>query len=1332
MKLTLSLKSIVILLIFLLSNNELIFIKTSISSLRSAYKKNSLKSIRFHSKSNFKSFTHAKKKKLLRIKNKEPNELGYTESLVLLTLRTSVIKSKCIRVYPSPNFKSDSYNDYCSKEDLNKLLVSLKTSPEKRKVSFIVGPDTILLVKRSKEKNSQYYEPSNMVDNFPRNDEPEIEELDFIQHGTIIFFESSGFSGKSLKLVQEDIEVTKHGKTYLDHKYKKFLIYNSMNQEIKSTSTNTKDYLDKISKIGSYIIGYNTIVSFNIFNNNKKDRHTKITVSSTSYGTNDKKEFLDFNKKILSVIISIDQFKSSNLPDVNSNCMMVFPLSYFKVATYYRDKIKTAKHYTLSSELLNIKSTSPTKSKENIMNEILEKYKKDDHPPSTICDHLFEQERDEEEEEYHKENKQVLVKNADDNKGKKDSKPKHDFCRSCLDKLHDFNHRIKSVIPGNDILPIVFNNHHSNGQGFLITKPVFSFINTPAYNKIISMAILKQNCIMIFTEEHYKGERFKICASLDNLFKASQINKIGSIAIGPNTIVELYEKENFKNQVATIYQSLDIVINQQKSYNIKSFKITTTSAEILLNKDPIESEKCALFFDKENYQGNSKLLCGLTPIVEISQTEFKFKSIKVPENYDLVLFYSTKSLFFFKSEKSVLVKQSIPAVNQDKVATLSHIEVLKEGCVIFFNKQNYSGKFMKICEASSNLSKEKNYLFEYKSVLVAENTKVAVYDLLNFTNKVQTIDTLSKKLKDNKVIEVKGNNIIINESIPDIGKTQLEFLVNDLSSVHIVNDEVLNQSSKIFNSGNRITNFFVGLVSGFLFDSDKHNMHSTTNRDKIKQCIPEKYFISSNSNDRKKRKGPEDEDKKTFISQIENYASNNLSTFTSYTSNNQNKSSKSTGSLLKFFRNWFCNVRSKFVEPFNQLINVLGLMTDLNKVIRSSVVRTTKIYITNEVRKMNLEEIKRVGTSEKIKQKNKMLNKSKSLEVEMSNSGSNEGKSTDLKVDEDGYVITEMIEVEKEEIEDAIKQNDVEKPLEIKKANSAFSEILRGMSNDYYDSEFEDLVNQEDDSADNKESTNDSNNEDIDDGKNDAFYDENDLNGNCQDSCSINVKNNSKGNINYNDSSENSLASTIGSPSDSISIRKRKRRVSHYHSYHNKRISPIRRKFRLQYYDKNHSLLTIIKNLAIYTMARIKGLFNKYILEPIIKIKDKFVKLYKSFVDFIGEKGRMVVNFLKCTMKTFTEMYNKYAAVKTLVHMITVSISLISSPLGPLLIVDFLLAQLCQFREYKFAMNSFAIGKKFSLEDSDYKYAAFTQYGNGIGALLSAASSFSPITGRLF
>lgn len=424
---------------------------------------------------------------------------------------------------------------------------------------------------------------------------------------------------------------------------------------------------------------------------------------------------------------------------------------------------------------------------------------------------------------------------------------------------------IKSVLAGNHVQPVLFNKENYEGTGFPIPNKIFSFENTILHNKVKSIFILKENCVMLFTEILYSGSNFTFCSSIDNLSKASLNSNFSSIIVGRNTIIELFSEVGFKGKGHFILN------NEDKSLsiisNIKSMKIhnSNNKNEIILNNEKKKLHNCALLFKEKSFQSDSALFCQSN----IVPSKYDFNSIEIPENSVVVIYLNSITSDKDIENKASRVKTLIITESQDLPEEIDFraqikIDIVETNCVILFEKSEYEGDSVKLCHSTPNIKDEiQNKVdFQIKSIIVGKITDITLYKYTDFRENTEEKDETSEEKEEDEENNLK---IITKESISKLAIEPKSLRIN---SIERKNDEL------IFDSNDALINFNLGVLLGLLYGSDHDNNDNTLNIKKklnqIQKCndTNKKENRKKRDNDKdnkREKKGSEEQDKDVRI-----------------------------------------------------------------------------------------------------------------------------------------------------------------------------------------------------------------------------------------------------------------------------------------------------------------------------------------------------------------------------------------------------------------------------------------------------------------------------------
>lgn len=715
--------------------------------------------------------------------------------------QTTPIKQNCMRVYSKINFQSD-FKDYCSNDELKNIPLKYSDEwSEEGKISFELGPNTILIVNSA--LGISFWGSGEACPLFPpvAMKDP---KLEFLSSDEALIFKENNFTYDRLKLK-------------------------------KGTTTKVSD-LWFTQDIKSFIAGHNTLILLikpPLLGG--KDKITELVGSST--------ECLYKDFETIEVINLLD----SEIPEIDNNCALFFNQANFG----FEEK-----------EL-----------------------------PTTVCKSAVD----------------TKIGDNDEN-GIKDLKD------------------VRSALVGPNTTLVVFNKPNWGGSAIPINDKAFDFTNAPINLNIKSMTFIPTGCYMVFRNSKYNGKKNKFCVSIDNITEAFKMyldkkSGVSSIILGPNTVVEIFSEEMYKGNMLRLKSNVDVANKIFTGFNTKSIRIVDTNREVKMSgktRETYELNSCIIIYTDKNYTGGSMLFCESFPQDE--DDPIKFRSIVVPPKIDLILIYKSVGSIYDTVE-AVHIDQSTPDFpNESGSLNLIKFEVLKSGCILLFSECDFKGKMFKLCNSSRNLSEElDNNLTEYNSILVGEDTKVSLYDVIEFGKQItQPVTSISESLK---CIKNSSNN-------------KVKGLVDNLNSIQFINNGENNEKSTVFYSSNSLLNFYIGAYSGFT--GIKSEQKALDKRDKVQACI-KKLFSEK----------PEKAESKEVFPVVEEYSDSNEGFFSGFISSGK--------SFLTKFLNWFCNFRSMLIKAIVTLGKTLGLVENVDlskdgfeKLVNNEVQRNKNIVLSEK------------------------------------------------------------------------------------------------------------------------------------------------------------------------------------------------------------------------------------------------------------------------------------------------------------------------------------------------------------------------------------------------
>lgn len=809
-----------------------------------------------------------------------------------------------IRVFTMTNFqeysstKTDNYKDYdyANIDTLLKYLIKNK----KEKVSIIVGEDTFFvksIKNKEKENYVEKYESNSLIFNFPEEYNKRLIGLKILKPGRVLLFDQENYFGadKFRKYIKKDsVKIKKKEKVMeIETGSMKF----SRLKKRDNPEESLKHEREKWFK--SFIIGPQTAIYIKDIKMliSESNPLSKITydsiINSSDYNKYDPFELDDEDdnksKKITYEIIPYKQ-KISESINVNGDCIVLYKYSFGE-----------------KDNVINIKDIDDNDNEEYSEDKAME----DMGGPYSFCSDYFDNSISSESIKTHI------------NHTKK--KANNEICTYCL---YDLNKKeFKSVFVGENVVAVAFSETNHQGIAFPINNELYN-IETTYIEKMKSIFILKENCILLFNQPKFEGRHTQFCASIDSIPLATNAYfnkefKYGSMIIGKNTLIETFSKEDYKGKKKFLYSEHVARFH----HRVLSIRIHSTENKIaLINQESLQAKDCIMFYVNTNYEGDSYLKCDNQRL----ESDIIFNSLKVSEEVRLFLNYeiNKKSFIFFNktSSKNLVVSKDLETITssgKEKKNIFNFIIPIKKGCIVLFDKKMFKGKSFKICDNTPNLLSEEDCdLTEVYSIIVGPETEVQLYNNFNF-------------LTNNKDVEP----TTISKDIEDMSEEIYKPFILQLYSIKFADKS---NSLKIYNGKNRIKNLMYGFLNGFFFKGDLKNKDNIKSEKELEQCLPETMNFEE-----------------LDIEGIFNYGKN-LESFSSGTKDSTESDSQTTRKTakerflgLKKIRHYFCNYRykaSEFLGRFGDAVasNFRATSTNLIKSEGETFLYDFKENLNNE------------------------------------------------------------------------------------------------------------------------------------------------------------------------------------------------------------------------------------------------------------------------------------------------------------------------------------------------------------------------------------------------
>eukprot|EP00340_Litonotus_pictus_P007279 CAMPEP_0170528406 /NCGR_PEP_ID=MMETSP0209-20121228/13910_1 /TAXON_ID=665100 ORGANISM="Litonotus pictus, Strain P1" /NCGR_SAMPLE_ID=MMETSP0209 /ASSEMBLY_ACC=CAM_ASM_000301 /LENGTH=1163 /DNA_ID=CAMNT_0010819597 /DNA_START=328 /DNA_END=3819 /DNA_ORIENTATION=- len=397
-----------------------------------------------------------------------------------------------------------------------------------------------------------------------------------------------------------------------------------------------------------------------------------------------------------------------------------------------------------------------------------------------------------------------------------------------LKNMQSIKAEIKSITVGKNFSIILFEEAYYTGRAIHVTEnlPIVNQVTVTPFNSIY---ILEPGCVIIFKDTLFRGLWKKVCHSTQCLNKSfGDESKIESIAISPNTVVELYTGDNFNETKAELRESVGD-LRLFSLYKVRSIKFTQKERE----RETFEynfckgGEETIKEFIVLNQEKGFFGIFGSGSIFLEHNRLFSVKDSPVIRGVEI------------KNRSKVLirgVKKSVKEVKNEEVQTqiiarsrsisgpnlkILKLFIVKPNCIVLFIENYYKGDHITLCKGVRNLNKTAGLKY-YKSIILGNNTSAALFNAQDFKN---------KQGKESYVIQY------------DMPMLDLDFTV---VSIDIFN-EYSKQILEGFNSGKWLVNLAVGFVTGILDDTapnedaNEDDVVSLSDKEQFEKC-----FIESN------------------------------------------------------------------------------------------------------------------------------------------------------------------------------------------------------------------------------------------------------------------------------------------------------------------------------------------------------------------------------------------------------------------------------------------------------------------------------------------------------
>ncbi len=500
--------------------------------------------------------------------------------------------------------------------------------------------------------------------------------------------------------------------------------------------------------------------------------------------------------------------------------------------------------------------------------------------PDTFCEYLTDLKEDNLKNQYSK-------KEKPDEKEKSDQEDKK---MENLDQISkDFKKSMKSILIGSNITAVLFVKPFLEGNALHIKERMLSF-EMPLFNENTeSIMLLNPGCYVVFSGDEYKGINHKFCVSINSVDKATWNTDLRSIIVGKNTILEIYSGENYTGKSVRLKSSTEYIYLHGVDFP-KSIKVIYPSVRSVdLTSKDFNNRGCLLFFEKQNYDGKSKLHCDEKHLNPNPIYKREFRSVKISKGDDMIIYYEKAFWNIFNVDRTIHLFNSTPQLSIDDDAKFLRYSVLKEGCVMFFDEVDYKGNYQNICEDSSDLSAEPNSLSSYRSVLIGENTSITMHDLINYNTTVGNSPFKAVK------------------SVNNFETSNQSRLVGKLSSVEFGMSDNPQKVSYIPNTGFSITNLFLGIFLGLFSEDFTESGKAESERNKFMTCIPSQLS-----------KEVKTSDSNNVETSVVEFKDSHKGFFSSLMDN--------AGSVIRAFIKWYCNFKDKMFGYIEKLLEALGLI----------------------------------------------------------------------------------------------------------------------------------------------------------------------------------------------------------------------------------------------------------------------------------------------------------------------------------------------------------------------------------------------------------------------
>lgn len=169
----------------------------------------------------------------------------------------------------------------------------------------------------------------------------------------------------------------------------------------------------------------------------------------------------------------------------------------------------------------------------------------------------------------------------------------------------------------------------------------------------------------------------------------------------------------------------------------------------------------------------------------------------------------------------------------------------------------------------------------------------------------------------------------------------------------------------------------------------------------------------------------------------------------------------------------------------------------------------------------------------------------------------------------------------------------------------------------------------------------------------------------------------------------------------------------------------IRRRYRKKKYKRHQeSLVKVSKWKVIF--IKIKDYIINKLKEVYNTIKNGLIKIFGKIIKWMYKLFKFVEKFNYLYEESSCEVVigwgkEKFEKINNYISFISTAFTFISG-FGIFMLVDLFLAQMCQYKEFKYAMSHFALARKV---DDTKKW---TLYGEGLGTLFNSVIDATPIS----